>query len=89
MLNIFPTARPSRLHMTLERSVPLLVDLLVATRRTASVVLALRGVVARFLVPLTAMVSFTGRSHWTRPHAVVNGRLALRVRPFVVVPVAD
>ena len=89
MLGILATARPSRLNITLRRPVPLLVDLLVATRRTASVVLALRGVVAQFLMPLTAVMSFTGWGYWMRPHPVVNRRLALRVRPFVVVSAAD
>ena len=89
MLDVFSTAQPPRLHVTLRRPVPLLVDLLVTTRRTASVVLALRGVVVLFLMSLAAVMSFTGWGYWMRPHPVVNRRLALRVRPFVFVSVAD
>ena len=89
MLNIFPTEWPPRLHVTLRRPVPLLVDLLVATRQTTSVVLALRDVVTRFLAPLTVVMSVMGWGYWIRPHPIVNRRLAMRVRPFVVVPAAD
>ena len=55
----------------------------------ASVVLAFRGIVARFLMPLSAVVSFTRWGYWMRPHPVVNRRLALRVRPFVAVSAAN
>ena len=79
MLNIFPTAWPPRLRVTLRRPVSLLVNFLVTTRRTASVVLAFWNVVARLLAPLAVVMSVTGWGNWMRPHPVVNRRLALSV----------
>ena len=89
MLNVFPTAWPPRLRAILRRPVSLLVNFLVTTRRTASVVLAFWNVVARLLAPLAAVMSVTGWGYWMGPHPVVNRRLMLRVRPFVIVSAAD
>ena len=89
MLNIFPTTWPPRLCVTLGRPVSMPVDLLVTTRRMASVVLAFCGAVSRLLLSLTAMVCFTGRGRWIRTHPVMNGQLMLGVQPFIIVSEAD